>query len=117
MNFRKSSWTVHLSDAAAADFQSILLWTAEEFGSPQARIYEETLSLALSALTEGPGVLGVKARDDLSSGLFLLHVARNRRKGRHVLAFKVRGAEELEILRILHDSMDFARHLPSQKGG
>lgn len=116
MNVRRPSWTVHLSDAAAADFQSILLWTAEEFGSQQARIYEETLSLALAALSTGPDVLGAKAKDDLSPGLFLLHVAHGRRKGRHVLAFKVRGAEELEILRILHDSMDFARHLPSQTG-
>ena len=58
------------------------------------RVYGETLTSALDALTAGSTTLGAKSAVDLPQGLFMLHVARRRRKGRHVIVFRVqRGSD------------------------
>jgi toxin ParE1/3/4 len=106
-------WTVRLSAAAEADFEHIVQWTSEQFGDTQAIVYAETLSIALAALTQGPDIIGAKARDEILKGLFSLHVARQGRKGRHFIMFRVgpRGSGDvIEVLRLLHDSMDLPRH-------
>jgi len=108
------AWTVRLAAAAEADFRQILAWTRERFGKAQAFAYADTIALALEALHEGPETIGVKPRGDILKGLSSLHVARQGRKGRHFILFRVtRGAqpEVIEVLRILHDSMDLPRHL------
>ena len=109
------NWTVRLTAAAEADFEEILRWTMDQFGDAQARIYAETLSAALNDLAAGPTVVGAKKRDDILKGLFTLHVARDGRKGRHFVMFRVGRApnrEVIEVLRVLHDAMDLQRHLP-----
>lgn len=108
-------WPVHLTAAAESDFEQAVRWSAHEFGVNQARIYAETLTLAITALTEGPAVAGARYREDLGKRLMSLHVARLGRKGRHFVIFRTRrrgGNEVVEVLRLLHDSMDLARHLP-----
>jgi toxin ParE1/3/4 len=103
-----------LAAAAEADFEDILSWTADHFGEPQARAYAEVLTDAFAALAAGSTTFA-KARNDIAPRLFSLHVARDKRKGRHFIIFRVgqiENREIIEILRILHDSMDLARHLP-----
>jgi toxin ParE1/3/4 len=110
---RKGAWTVRLTRSAESDFSSIVRWTAEQFGTAQARAYATTLSLALQELTDGPHVQGARQRDDILPGLLTLHVARNRRKGRHFIMFRIHAedARTLDVLRILHDAMDLPQHL------
>jgi toxin ParE1/3/4 len=108
---------VRLAAAAGADFQDILRWTKDQFGEAQAHAYAQTLSAALQALAAGgPTTAGAKARDEIAKGLFTLHVARHGRKGRHFVLFRIGGDEAehevVEVLRVLHDAMDLARHLP-----
>ncbi|QBQ98546.1 type II toxin-antitoxin system RelE/ParE family toxin [Paraburkholderia pallida] len=88
-------------------------WTIEQFGFAQGHAYAITLSLALQDLTNGPSLPGVRARDEIVSGIMTLHVARNRRKGRHFVMFRVhaKDARTIEVLRILHDAMDLPQHL------
>ena len=108
-------WSVRLAAAAEADIQDILHWTVGQFGEAQARVYAETLSAALEALTAGPRVPGAKARDDIAKGLFTIHVARHGRRGRHFVVFRIgqdQGREVIEVLRVLHYAMDLPRHLP-----
>ena len=108
-------WPVRLTAAAEADFEDILRWTVGRFGEAQARIYGETLSRALEALAGGPNVIGARARDDIGKGILTLHVARQGRKGRHFVVFRIghdKGREVIEVLRLLHDAMDLPRHLP-----
>ena len=107
-------WTVRLSDAAETDFRRILHWTAENFSQAQARVYADTLSSALQDLTAGPEILGVKKRSEIGANISTLHVARNGRKGRHFILFRVNKQEHntIDVLRLLHDSMDIERHLP-----
>jgi toxin ParE1/3/4 len=108
-----SRWPVRLTAAAAADFRNIVRWTAEWFGQAQARSYARTLSAAIEALAEGPSIIGVKRRDDVSEGLFTLHVARGGRKGRHLLMFRIgRDRDVIEVLRVVHDLMDLPHHVP-----
>ncbi len=109
-------WTVRLSAAAEADFRQILRWTVDHFGSAQARIYAETLSTALKDLCAGPSIIGVKERPEIGSNIWTLHVARNGRKGRHFIMFRVGAAQDskvIDVLRLLHDGMDLAKHMPS----
>lgn len=111
-------WVVRLSASAEADYREILRWTVKNFGSAQARTYAGTLVCALQALTAGPAIIGVKDRPEIGSGIRTLHVARNGRKGRHFVMFRVvRDWERkvIDVLRLLHDSMDLERHLsPSE---
>jgi toxin ParE1/3/4 len=110
-----SSWTVRLSSAAEADYQQILRWTVESFGTAQARDYANTLSSALKALSAGPAIIGVKERPEIGNNIRTLHVARNGRKGRHFIMFRlgsIQGRDVIDVLRLLHDSMDLERHLP-----
>lgn len=108
-------WTVRITASADADFEAILLWTREQFGEAQVNIYAETLASALEAMIIGPSVPGARRRDDILQGLYSLHIARNGRRGRQFVMFRVAPGERdvIEVLRILHDSMDLPKHLSS----
>lgn len=105
------AWTLRLARSAEQDIIDILAWTNEYFGKEQSMIYAETLTLGLEALTAGPGIIGVKSRSDIAPGIKTLHVAKGGRKGRHVIVFRVGEHSMIDILRILHDSMDMSRHV------
>jgi len=110
----EGTWTVRLTAAAERDFESIVAWTNEQFGSRQARTYAEQLISTLIRLTEGPGIIGAKARNDITEGICTLHMGS---KGRHFVLFRstatAQGRRSVEVLRILHEAMDLARHLPA----
>lgn len=113
-----SVWPVRVSAAAQADIEDALRRTFDHFGELQLRVYSETLSSALQALSVGPGAVGAKARSDIGSGLYSLHVARKHRKGRHFIVFHIgrdKDSEVIDVLRVLHDSMDLIRHLPQDE--
>ena len=104
-------WKVRLAARAELDFSEIITWTIENFGERQARTYVETLSLAIEALHDGPEQLGAKVRDDIGPGIRTLHVARQGRSGRHFVVFREAKDQYIDVLRLLHDSMDLARRL------
>lgn len=114
MNDRRFRWSVRLTEAAESDLESIIHWTAEHFDRQQALVYSNTLSASLQDLMSGPDQGGVRIRHEIARGIRTLHVARKRRKGRHYVLFRVAEGEErvIEVLRILHDSMDLQRHWP-----
>lgn len=113
MNAPVARWAVRLAAAAETDYAEIVRWTAQQFGLRQARTYAATLDAALAALITGPGVAGARRRSDIGPHLWSLHVARQRRTGRHVVIFRAPdGAAVIEVLRVLHDAMDLPRHLP-----
>jgi toxin ParE1/3/4 len=105
-------WRVRLGHVAERDFSGILAYTADHFGVRQAKVYKTTLSRAISALHLGPNVLGSVARDDVGPRLRSLHVARMGRRGSHLILYRTKSDDIIEVLRILHDSMDAARHVP-----
>jgi toxin ParE1/3/4 len=105
-------WTVLLAYQAEQDFAEILQWTVRAFGRTQAETYGQILGRAIEALSEGPEVPGSKARDYIFPGIRTLHVARQGYKARHLIVFRRGSGQSIEVLRLLHDSMELARHLP-----
>jgi toxin ParE1/3/4 len=105
-------WKVRLALQAELDFSEIISWTLENFGERQAGTYAETLILAIEALHDGPDQLGTRARDDIEPGMRSLHVARQGRSGRHFVLFRAAEDQYIDVLRLLHDSVDLARHIP-----
>ena len=111
-------WVVRTGAAANGDFKSIVRWTAAKFGPAQARAYSQNIDAALQDLRAGPDIIGSKALGDFAPGVYTLHVARKGRAGRHFVVFRAyssQGENVIDVLRLLHDSMDLARHLPPSK--
>jgi toxin ParE1/3/4 len=104
-------WRVKLAAPAELDFANIVGSTVENFGAHQARVYRDTLAQAIGELRAGPKVIGSRTRDEIAPGLCTLHVARRGRRGRHFLMYRVASRSTIEIVRILHDSMDIRRHI------
>lgn len=107
----EAAWSVRLALQAELDFSEILKWTVEQFGVRHANQYAETLWLAIGALNAGPEILGGRKRYELGAGIRTLHVARGGRKGRHFIVFREAEGRTIDVLRLLHDSMDLPRHL------
>ena len=105
-------WAVRLAEKAEQDLLDALVWTTDQFGALQADDYLETLTLALEALTDGPNIVGSKVRNDIGLGIRTLHVARLGRKGRYLVVFRMAEGQAIDVIRLLHDSMDLAKHLP-----
>lgn len=106
------AWQVRISSSAERDLESILAWTRRHFGSRQHATYATTLGKALRALTEGSDATGIQSRDDMGPGVRVLHVARDGRRGRHFIVFRAQDdARRIDVLRVLHDSMDLAQHV------
>lgn len=109
-------WRIRLTTTAESDLRNILRWTAGQFGHAQARIYGETLTRAVQALTGGPHIAGSRRRDGIAQGLLILHVARGGRTARYFVLYRVSEPAEapmIEVLRLPHDSMDLVRHVGS----
>ncbi|MFT4241819.1 MAG: type II toxin-antitoxin system RelE/ParE family toxin [Acidovorax sp.] len=111
MRVKGAHWNVVLTPDAERDFFEILRWTRANFGARQTQAYRVTLREAIMVLHDGPSTLGVRQRDDLGPGIHTLHVARNGRKGRHFIVFRAGGGPTIDVLRLLHDSMELSARL------
>lgn len=105
-------WLVRLAAPAEADLISIVLYTVENFGVKQAEVYRELIFASLRRLEAGPDIPGARPRPELGPQLHTLQVSRGRKRGRHILLYRPAGGQLIEILRILHQSMDLERHVP-----
>lgn len=94
---------LRLTVQAQADFDRIGAYTMDMWGEDQAVNYLTRLDQTFAALASTPA-LG-KARDDLRQGLLSFPC------NRHVIFFRRNRLGNVEILRILHERMDFERHL------
>jgi toxin ParE1/3/4 len=106
-------WKIRLGRQAELDYVEILSWTTKHFSKVQAQTCSETITQAIQALTDGPEILDSKRRDEIELGIRTLHVARLGRKGRHIVVFRVDGVQTIDVLRLLHETMDLSRHLPN----
>ena len=95
--------SVRLSPRARTDLSRIWDDSAERWGADQADRYVRLLAGGFDRLAEG-SARGRRA-DEIREGYLRLSV------GSHVLFYR-RGAEGgIEVIRILHQRMDFKRHL------
>jgi toxin ParE1/3/4 len=111
-----------LAPAAEEDIVNILAWSHEHFGE-QARLgYEALLTQAIVDIAENPERVGSLPREELAVGARTYHLSHSRQRiakpvgivgyPRHFLLIRRNAEGDIEIGRVLHDSMDLASNLP-----
>ncbi len=88
--------SLRLTAQAQADISDILDWTGQHFGDAAQDRYEQLLSRALEGLEEDP----------LRHSKADIGVAHPR----HLIVYQLQQGDVVNIVRILHDAMDFERH-------
>ncbi len=94
---------VILRQEAIDDLNDIWAYTFEEWSEKQADKYYATLEFACVQIGENPE-LG-KKYDGISNSLFGL------KTGKHIIFYHIISEVAIEIIRILHESMDFQNRL------
>lgn len=115
---------LRISPEAEQDIEAILAWTDEQFGEQVRLRYEKLLIQAILDFDENPERVGSTLRAELARGARTYQLRHSRdhvsrtvgriRKPRHFLLYRVAADGGLQIGRVLHDSMDLARHLPPE---
>lgn len=91
----------HVTSPAEEDLVEIWRYTLRKWGEEQADLYIDTLLLRFIWLTENPSLW--KPRPELFPDVYsYAHKS-------HVVFFRA-SDDIMEILRILHEKMDFPRH-------
>jgi len=113
-----------ISNAARYDILNILQYTSEQFGVQARRKYSQLIQQAIKDVQEDPERPGAKRRPELTDIARTYHLFYSRdkirnkerivKKPRHFLLFRISGENELEVGRVLHDSMELNLHLPEQ---
>lgn len=98
------------SPRAKRDIVEVLEYTMERWGKAQAREYGELIKQALVAIATDPQ-RGMP-RDDVRRGVLAYHISQRGRPARHIVFYRIGTTGTVEIVRLLHDAMDFERHLP-----
>ena len=91
-----------LSPAAQSDLDSIWDYSLRHWGEAQAETYTRSIQAACEALAKG--TLVSRSAEEIRAGY------RKAAVGSHVMFFRIRD-DVVEIMRILHQSMDVDRHL------
>lgn len=89
---------VKLRKKAIDDLNSIWKYTYEKWSEPQADNYYRAIKLVCKKIGDYPskGVLYKYLGDDIHGV----------RAGKHIIFYKIKSQQDVEILRILHGSMD-----------
>lgn len=93
---------LRFSPSAVEDIQSITAYTLETWGEAQTDRYLDNVWLKLEEIRSRPECF--KLRAELGAD------CRSALVGRHIIFFEVQ-ADAIDILRVLHSSMDFETHL------
>ena len=110
-----------IAPAAERDMPAILNWAHERFGETARRRYEALLACAIIDVANQPDRVGSFPCPQVAAGLRIYHVLHSRlripfkavrvKTPRHFLLYRLRGDNQVEIGRVLHDSMDLKRHV------
>lgn len=94
--------TVRFRSKAQSDLFEIAEYGRKEWGAPRSRAYLTEISLRITALVAYPEI-GAEAGVDPAC-------LRKIGSGKHVI-FYLTSEHEIEVVRVLHSSMDFDRWL------
>ena len=95
---------IRLSRKAIADLDGIWDYTAQTWSEEQAVIYYRQIYSAIQGLNNLPVFLE-KRYDVIKSGLWGFKV------GHHIIFYKKDSDGTISVDRILHEKMDYQRHL------
>jgi toxin ParE1/3/4 len=95
-------------------------WSLDEFGQDAARRYENLIFQSFRDLAENPQRTGAQQRPELATGILVYHLRHSRDRARaklervgsprHFIVYREED-QSIEILRLIHDSRELARHL------
>lgn len=112
---------VRLTAAAETDIRLIAKTSEQRFGGSARNRYLALIAQAIRDLAETPNRPGRLSRPGVGKDIYSYHLSLSRdhvrpevgrvHTPRHILFYQS-GPDHITILRLLHDSMDFARHLP-----
>ena len=91
-----------LTEIARADLASIRRYSTRTWGRDQTAKYMDVLRDTMKGLVRGTVI--ARTRDDLRPGILMATT------GRHSVFFETDDARVL-VVRVLHDRMDYRRHL------
>ena len=92
----------YLRPRAIQDLEEIADFTLEKWGPEQEDVYLKLLEKAFDAISKNPNI--GRTYEEVYPGL------RRYLAGRHIILYLVSN-EAIEIVRVLHHSMDFESHL------
>lgn len=117
---------VRFNGPAERDIEQILRSSLNQFGARAQRRYNSLILAAVRALEQDAPPAGCIARPELGPGIMTYHLrhCRNRPpptertagQPRHLLVLQQEAEDSVAVLRLLHDAMDVARHLPDTPG-
>lgn len=93
---------IHYQAKAKSDLIKIWEYTYKKHGEDQAEKYHDQLEEGFQCIQENPEIGG--ACDYIRLGY------RSYRIGRHFVMYKISN-ETIHVIRVLHERMDFVRHL------
>ncbi|MGI4826879.1 MAG: type II toxin-antitoxin system RelE/ParE family toxin [Janthinobacterium lividum] len=114
-------FSLYLAGPARRDIAAIDRYTLRTFGEAAADRYDILIRQALRDIQEDPDRPGARARPGALNPTFrLYHLSSSRdrvsgqpvKEPRHFIVYRQRPDDVIEVLRVLHDSRDLARHLP-----
>jgi toxin ParE1/3/4 len=118
---------VIIAPKARRDIANILFWSQENFGLRARRRYAKLIETAIAEIAANPDCLGSMHRPEIANNCRTYHHFHARKKAgvrgnrvgkpRHFLLYRTTDAGVVELGRVLHDSMDFAQHLPDEYRG
>jgi len=108
-----------ISGPARADLAAILAASLDRWGEQGRARHAALLVAAMRAIARRPDAPTTRARPELLPGTRSFHLKHARRgtaveAPAHVLFYRQRG-EVVEIVRVLHERMEPARHLPTSR--
>lgn len=111
-----------LSRAAISDVAEAILWSEDNFGASAAIRYEALISAAIDDVAEDPLRIGSTERPEIGEGVRTWHLRLSRygsaeglvRRPRHLLLYRIEGADVVGIGRVLHDRMDIERSVDAE---
>ena len=102
------------------DFLKILSRTRKQFGPRACGRYASLIETAVLDLSHDPQRMGVLPRFKLGYGVYFYHLKHSKKsvanltnrvmRPRQFIAFRIPSPSELQILRIVHERMQFQRH-------
>jgi len=96
--------TYKLTPEAETDLIEIYVYGFQRFGETQAEQYFSELENCFEVLSQTP--LICRQRPEFIPPVRIQH------RGRHLVVYVIQD-DRILIIRVLHDSMDIKRHLPS----
>ncbi len=95
-----------LSKKAQDDLRKIWHYTAETWSERQADIYFQELIQSLNLIAHDPNSVG-RSYEEIRAN----YRYRGFHSGRHIIFYRILQNGKVRIVRILHERMDFKKHL------